>query len=126
MIFPCKAKWYAKNICAYHDIPLLSQVSVVHIMIIIHPLLTQITKITISSQIYFKEQSNDGTHYAEKNKLGKDWVDELQLSYQSHNFHDQVLKYHCISIMSNENSLLSRCISRILSIFSGKSASYCK
>jgi len=43
-----------------------------------------------------------GCTKAEKGKLGKDWIDKLQLSYECHDFHDQVLKHHCISKLSNE------------------------
>jgi len=42
-----------------------------------------------------------GCTKAEKDELGKEWIDKLQLSYECHDFHDQILKCHCIYKMSN-------------------------
>jgi len=39
---------------------------------------------------------------SDKEKLGKDWIDKLQLSYECHDFHAQVLKCDCISKLSDE------------------------
>ena len=43
-----------------------------------------------------------GCTKSDKEKLGKDWIDKLQLSYECHDFHAQVLKCDCISKLSDE------------------------
>ena len=40
---------------------------------------------------------------SDKEKLGKDWIEKLQLSYECHDFHVPVLKCDCISKLSNED-----------------------
>ncbi len=87
LIFPCQAS-------------LLSYTSFVWWLI--NTLLTQITNTIIFSQLFEKNNQTMGCTKAEKDKLGKDWVDTLQLSYECHDFHGQVLKCHCISKLSNE------------------------
>jgi len=43
-----------------------------------------------------------GCTKSDKEMLGKDWIDKLQLSYECHDFHAQVLKCDCISKLSDE------------------------
>ena len=43
-----------------------------------------------------------GRTKSDKEKLGKDWIDKLELSYVCHDFHAQVLKCDCISKLSDE------------------------
>jgi len=50
----------------------------------------------ISSQLFEKNIQTMGCTKTDKDKLGKDWIDKLQLSYECHDFHGQVLKCHSI------------------------------
>ena len=90
---------YAKIYVCGYAIPLSSQFAVV--WCIINPLLAQITNTFFLITIW-TEQSNNETDQSKKKQASQRMDDKLQMSYECHDFHGQVLKCHCIPILLNE------------------------